>query len=100
MSGFAYLTAAAIITAFSTLLCIVYITNKFKEAKEMPRLMDVDFPCGAGEINKQTYEDYLDMYTRVSSDARLALGMFYQKNKIESLRHKSDPEEFPKRKVY
>lgn len=99
MNGFSFLLVSALITGFCVLLCIVYISNKVKEARCAGRLLDADFPFDTRRLNKKTVEKYADIYSRSSSDVRLAMGMFYTKDKFETIRTKAEPSDFPKRKV-
>lgn len=96
MSGISFLIAALLITAFSILLCIVYISYRVKEARESVRLIDADFPFKVRGISKKTIKGDEDLYDRPSSNARLATKMFYTADDIESLRRKASPTRLPK----
>ena len=96
MSGFSFLLISLLITGLCILLCITYISNKIKEASQSTRLLDADFPCEFGDLSKKTVRKYEDLYNRSTSDPRLAAGLFYTKNDLESLSRKASPSRLPK----
>lgn len=96
MSGFVLLGAALFIMVVCIVLCVAYISYKFKEARRSVRLIDADFPFNVDGISKKQIKNDEDLYNKPTSDARLLMSMFYTSSDMEGLRRKASPNRLPK----
>lgn len=94
--AFSLILAAGILIGFCILICIVHISYKIAEARRSPGLMDTEFPVSTGYITKKSVRSNEDVYTRATSNTRIAMGYFYSDSDIESLRRRNPPQKLPK----
>ncbi len=100
MRGFTLIWIAGVIAGLCVVFGLLYSAYKITEIRGINTLMDEDFPIDVSKITRKDIYKYEDFYNGSSSDARIAMGLFYSKSNIESMRRRCEPQKILKGRIH